>query len=167
MLHPAVLKSRQQKKRLVGFCTFQLVFLLHFFYMWTELIVVVFNRGWTKFRSAPFPKYHLRVGPHWCISNGFNWVPFQREIDNAHISWKKRSQPLFMFHHQVKMFGVVVAIFMVCWAPYHIYFIVSYHFPHIARKEWISNVYLAVRPSLWLRNWPYPLCDTKYKSWIQ
>jgi len=43
----------------------------------------------------------------------------------------------------VKMFGVVVAIFMVCWAPYHIYFILSFHFPHITRKEWISNVYLA------------------------
>ena len=42
------------------------------------------------------------------------------------------------------MFGVVVAIFMVCWAPYHIYFILSFHFPQIARKEWISNVYLAV-----------------------
>ena len=46
------------------------------------------------------------------------------------------------------MFGVVVAIFMVCWAPYHIYFILSFHFPHITRKEWISNVYLAVRSSL-------------------
>ena len=43
------------------------------------------------------------------------------------------------------MFGVVVAIFMVCWAPYHIYFILSFHFPNITRKEWISNVYLAVR----------------------
>ena len=37
---------------------------------------------------------------------------------------------------------------MVCWAPYHIYFILSFHFPHITRKEWISNVYLAVRPSI-------------------
>ena len=50
----------------------------------------------------------------------------------------------FTYYPQVKMFGVVVAIFMVCWAPYHIYFILSFHFPQIARKEWISNVYLAV-----------------------
>ena len=33
-----------------------------------------------------------------------------------------------------KMFGLVVAIFMVCWAPYHIYFILSYHLPGITRS---------------------------------
>ena len=99
-----------------------------------------------------FVQHHFRsiifVGPHWCISNGFNWVPFQREIDIAQCTPLLEEKTTTNVHHQVKMFGVVVAIFMVCWAPYHIYFIVSYHFPHIARKEWISNVYLAVRPSI-------------------
>ena len=36
MLHPAVLKSRQQKKRLVGFCTFQHVFLFFLFYFFSS-----------------------------------------------------------------------------------------------------------------------------------
>ena len=43
----------------------------------------------------------------------------------------------------VKMFAVVVWIFMVCWAPYHIYFIYSYHNPKITRISYISHVYLA------------------------
>ena len=42
------------------------------------------------------------------------------------------------------MFAVVVIIFMVCWAPYHIYFLLSFHFPAIARVPWISNLYLFV-----------------------
>ena len=41
------------------------------------------------------------------------------------------------------MFAVVVWIFMVCWAPYHIYFIYSYHNPEITRISYISHVYLA------------------------
>ena len=41
------------------------------------------------------------------------------------------------------MFAVVVWIFMVCWAPYHIYFIYSYHNPQITRISYISHVYLA------------------------
>ena len=35
----------------------------------------------------------------------------------------------------VKMFALVVVIFMVCWAPYHIYFILSYHYPAITRQD--------------------------------
>ena len=33
----------------------------------------------------------------------------------------------------VKMFGLVVVIFVICWAPYHIYFIYSYHDPSITQ----------------------------------
>ena len=33
----------------------------------------------------------------------------------------------------VKMFAFTTVIFMVCWAPYHIYFILSYHYPSITR----------------------------------
>ena len=41
------------------------------------------------------------------------------------------------------MFAVVVWIFMVCWAPYHIYFIYAYHNPTIKRISYIHHVYLA------------------------
>ena len=34
----------------------------------------------------------------------------------------------------VKMFAFTTVIFMVCWAPYHIYFILSYHLPGITRS---------------------------------
>ena len=40
------------------------------------------------------------------------------------------------------MFAFVVLIFMVCWAPYHIYFIYSYHHPSIARKAYIGHIFL-------------------------
>ena len=40
------------------------------------------------------------------------------------------------------MFAFVVMIFMVCWAPYHIYFIYSYHNPSIARKAYIGHIFL-------------------------
>ena len=41
------------------------------------------------------------------------------------------------------MFAVVVTIFMVCWAPYHMYFIYSYHNPNITKIPYISHIYLA------------------------
>jgi hypothetical protein len=40
------------------------------------------------------------------------------------------------------MFAVVVIIFMVCWAPYHIYFIYSYHNPSITKMPYINHIYL-------------------------
>ena len=39
----------------------------------------------------------------------------------------------------VKMFGLVVVIFVICWAPYHIYFIYSYHDPSITQVYWLLN----------------------------
>ena len=38
----------------------------------------------------------------------------------------------------VKMFGLVVVIFVICWAPYHIYFIYSYHNPSITQVKLID-----------------------------
>ena len=40
------------------------------------------------------------------------------------------------------MFALVVLIFVVCWAPYHIYFIYSYHNPSIMKIPYIGHVYL-------------------------
>ena len=42
----------------------------------------------------------------------------------------------------VLMFALVVLIFVVCWAPYHIYFIYSYHNPSIMKIPYIGHVYL-------------------------
>ena len=38
----------------------------------------------------------------------------------------------------VRMCAVVISIFMVCWAPYHIYFILVYHLPSITRYQHIG-----------------------------
>ena len=42
----------------------------------------------------------------------------------------------------VKMFAFVVVIFMVCWAPYHIYFIYCYHNPSVTSYRYIGHIYL-------------------------
>ena len=65
--------------------------------------------------------------------------------DKKRVSWlvilfhKFLNEILFQI---VKMFAFVVLIFMVCWAPYHIYFIYSYHNPSIARKAYIGHIFL-------------------------
>ena len=40
------------------------------------------------------------------------------------------------------MFIVVVIIFAVCWLPYHVYFIYTYHDTEIRRQPYIQHVYL-------------------------
>ncbi len=42
----------------------------------------------------------------------------------------------------VKMFAVVVAIFAICWLPYHLYFFVLYYVPTIAMSPNTQQVYL-------------------------
>ena len=61
----------------------------------------------------------------------------------SHLAYRLPALLKFVFLQLVKMFAVVVWIFMVCWAPYHIYFIYSYHNPQITRISYISHVYLA------------------------
>ena len=41
------------------------------------------------------------------------------------------------------MCAVVVSIFAVCWAPYHIYFILIFHFPSIMKTFYAKNLYLS------------------------
>ena len=48
----------------------------------------------------------------------------------------------FSFLQVVKMFIVVVIIFAVCWLPYHVYFIYTYHDTEIRRQPYIQHVYL-------------------------
>ena len=40
------------------------------------------------------------------------------------------------------MFIVVVIIFAVCWLPYHIYFIYTYHHKEVVTMPFIQHVYL-------------------------
>ncbi|KAG1714497.1 Tachykinin-like peptides receptor 99D [Nymphon striatum] len=42
----------------------------------------------------------------------------------------------------VKMMIVVVVIFAVCWLPYHVYFLVSHHYPEISDLPFIQHIYL-------------------------
>ncbi|XP_066909216.1 tachykinin-like peptides receptor 99D isoform X1 [Halyomorpha halys] len=57
----------------------------------------------------------------------------QRQLEN--IKSKRRV---------VKMMMVVVAIFAVCWLPFHIYFIITSHMPEIINLPYIQEVYLAI-----------------------
>ena len=51
----------------------------------------------------------------------------------------------FIFALQVvKMFGFVVVSFAVCWLPYHIYFLYTYHDKDIVRMAITKHVYLGI-----------------------
>ena len=41
------------------------------------------------------------------------------------------------------MFMVVVVIFAICWLPYHVYFIYTYHNKEVTTKPYIQHVYLS------------------------
>lgn len=44
----------------------------------------------------------------------------------------------------VKMMIVVVAIFGVCWLPYHLYFLLVHHYPDMRNSAYIQNIYLTI-----------------------
>ncbi|GBL91146.1 Tachykinin-like peptides receptor 99D [Araneus ventricosus] len=44
----------------------------------------------------------------------------------------------------VKMMIVVVVIFAVCWLPYHVYFLVAHHLPHILNETFVQPTYLII-----------------------
>ena len=37
----------------------------------------------------------------------------------------------------------VVSIFMVCWLPYHVFFIVAYHYADMMKLPYIKHIYLS------------------------
>ena len=47
------------------------------------------------------------------------------------------------FFQIVKMLLVLVVIFGVCWLPYHVYFLYSYHFPGVRALSYIQHIFLA------------------------
>ncbi|GIY70405.1 hypothetical protein CDAR_206011 [Caerostris darwini] len=42
------------------------------------------------------------------------------------------------------MMIVVVVIFAVCWLPYHVYFLVAHHLPHILNETFVQPTYLII-----------------------
>ncbi|RWS27562.1 tachykinin-like peptides receptor 99D, partial [Leptotrombidium deliense] len=44
----------------------------------------------------------------------------------------------------VKMMIFVFLIFAICWLPYHVYFILLYHFPQISQLPYIQHIYLSI-----------------------
>ncbi|RWS04044.1 tachykinin-like peptides receptor 99D, partial [Dinothrombium tinctorium] len=42
----------------------------------------------------------------------------------------------------VKMMIFVFLIFAICWLPYHVYFILLYHFPQINQLSYVQHIYL-------------------------
>ena len=42
----------------------------------------------------------------------------------------------------VKMFIAVVIVFAICWLPYHLYFIFTYHFNELTKSPMVQHVYL-------------------------
>ena len=68
----------------------------------------------------------------------------------------------------VKMFAVVVFIFVVCWAPYHIYFIYSYHNPQITKATnllKLTSYHFLTRPECLIvaKNWLFELKSVTYR----
>ena len=59
----------------------------------------------------------------------------------------------------VKMFAVVITIFIVCWAPYHVYFILVYHVPTITKYQHIGSSTVFLILFIWFGN-----CKQTYNS---
>ena len=43
----------------------------------------------------------------------------------------------------VKMFAFMIIVFGICWFPYHVYFIYSYHHPEIMKSPYIRHIFLS------------------------
>ena len=101
------------------------------------------------------PFFSTWLGLNWfsvlVLSNGkyfFDWLPIRdlglgvRETRwwTAHTHHINNFASLFQV---VKMFMVVVVIFAICWLPYHVYFIYTYHNKEVTTKPYIQHVYLS------------------------
>lgn len=41
------------------------------------------------------------------------------------------------------MFIAIVTIFSICWLPYHLFYVYSYHRPHITSSNYVPHLFLA------------------------
>ena len=44
----------------------------------------------------------------------------------------------------VKMLITVTVIFALCWLPYHVYFLYTYHRMEVMKLEWVQHLYLLI-----------------------
>ncbi|KAH9393512.1 Substance-K receptor [Tyrophagus putrescentiae] len=58
----------------------------------------------------------------------------------------------------VKMMMIVVAIFGICWFPYHVYFLLAHHYPSIVSSEYAQHTYLSI---YWLA------MSNRYRNWCR
>ncbi|OQR76422.1 tachykinin peptides receptor 99D-like [Tropilaelaps mercedesae] len=57
---------------------------------------------------------------------------------------RKQTEAINSKRKIVKMMIVVVAIFGVCWLPYHLYFLLVHHYPDMRNSAYIQNIYLTI-----------------------
>jgi len=44
----------------------------------------------------------------------------------------------------VKMLITVTVIFAICWLPYHVYFLYTYHRMEVMKLQWVQHLYLLI-----------------------
>ena len=64
------------------------------------------------------------------------WRDTPGELTESTVKCRKNKRKI------IKMFVVIISVFGVCWLPYHVYFIYSYHQPTIMALPYIKHVYL-------------------------
>lgn len=94
-----------------------------------------------------FPSWRLFNRNLRCILNS-SWPPNCEININSRNSRRHNFRYLTMnflrYLQVVKMMIVVVTIFVVCWLPTHIYFIVLSHLPHLSQSAYIQELYLGI-----------------------
>ena len=64
------------------------------------------------------------------------WRDTPGELTESTVKCRKNKRRI------IKMFVVIISVFGVCWLPYHVYFLYSYHQPTIMTLPYIKHVYL-------------------------
>ena len=62
---------------------------------------------------------------------------------SEHFDFASTCILLTTFVQIVKMFGAVIAIFAICWLPYHLYFMYSFFNPSIMKAWYTPHMFLA------------------------